>query len=184
MEVKRIEVVKKWFEPKLIRDIKIILGFANFYWQFIQGFSKIAAPLTLIQKTTILPEKSTPKRLRVIDNEVNRFDIDGSEEIAKKSEKFFKSWKSAKLRTKSSKIRNLSNFSTIKTEPTFLTSDSKTAFYHLWLAFIETLILWNFDTESHIRIETDALGYAIGRMLSQLIAGTSLNEIIIKTNLN
>ena len=31
MEAKRIEVVKKWPEPKLVWDIQVFLGFANFY---------------------------------------------------------------------------------------------------------------------------------------------------------
>ena len=35
IEVKRIEVVKEWPEPKLVRDIQVFLGFANFYGQFI-----------------------------------------------------------------------------------------------------------------------------------------------------
>ncbi len=35
-------------------------------------------------------------------------------------------------------------------------------------AFVEALILNHFDPERHIRIETDASGYAIGGILSQL----------------
>ena len=31
MEAQRIEVVKKWPEPKLVRDIQVFLGFATFY---------------------------------------------------------------------------------------------------------------------------------------------------------
>ena len=31
MEAKRIEMVKKWLEPKSVRDIQVFLGFANFY---------------------------------------------------------------------------------------------------------------------------------------------------------
>ena len=53
MEAKRIEVVRKWPEPKSVRDIQVFLGFANFYRQFIKGFSKIAAPLTSMLKTTM-----------------------------------------------------------------------------------------------------------------------------------
>ena len=52
MEEERIQAVKTWPEPKSIRDIQVFLGFANFYWRFIQGFSKIAAPLPSILKTT------------------------------------------------------------------------------------------------------------------------------------
>ena len=52
MEAERIEVVKDWPEPKSVRDIQVFLGFANFYQRFIQGFSRIAAPFTLMLKTT------------------------------------------------------------------------------------------------------------------------------------
>ena len=52
-------------------------------------------------KTTILLEKSTFKRLGIGDNKVNRFGVDGDEEITRKSrnlksKKLSKSQKSAK----------------------------------------------------------------------------------------
>ena len=37
-------------------------------------------------------------------------------------------------------------------------------------AFVEALILNHFDPKRHIQIETDALGYAIGGIFSQLIS--------------
>ena len=43
MEDERIEVVKNWPELKSVRNIQ---GFANFYRRFIQGFDRVAAPLT------------------------------------------------------------------------------------------------------------------------------------------
>ena len=52
MEDERIEAVKNWPEPKSVRDIQVFIGFANFYRQFIRGFSKIAVPLILMLKTT------------------------------------------------------------------------------------------------------------------------------------
>ena len=51
VEDERIEAVKNWSEQKSVRDIQVFLGFANFYWRFIQGFSKIAKPFTLMLKT-------------------------------------------------------------------------------------------------------------------------------------
>ena len=51
MEDKRIEAVKQWSEPQSVRDIQVFLGFTNFYQRFIQGFSRIAALLTLMLKT-------------------------------------------------------------------------------------------------------------------------------------
>ena len=52
MEDERIRVVEQWPEPKSVRDIQVFLRFANFYRRFIQGFSRIAAPLTSMLKTT------------------------------------------------------------------------------------------------------------------------------------
>ena len=56
-----------------------------------------------------------------------------------------------------------------KSELGFLTSRAKKAFTELRQAFIKTPILHHFDSERHIRVETDASGYAIGEVLSQLI---------------
>ena len=50
----------------------------------------------------------------------------------------------------------------------YLTPDAKRAFTQLRQAFNKAPILQHFDPECHIRIETDASGYAIGRVLSQL----------------
>ena len=51
---------------------------------------------------------------------------------------------------------------------TFLNSEAKLAFLQLRQAFTEAPILHHFDPERYIRIETDASGYAIGGILSQL----------------
>ena len=50
----------------------------------------------------------------------------------------------------------------------YLTPDARRAFTQLRQAFTEAPILRHFDPECHIRIETDASGYAIGGVLSQL----------------
>ena len=52
MEDEKIKAVEKWPEPESVQGIQVFLKFANFYRRFIQGFSRIAAPLTLILKTT------------------------------------------------------------------------------------------------------------------------------------
>ena len=48
----------------------MFIGFANFYWRFIQGFSRIAALLTFLLKTTKLSKELTPKAFRANDDEV------------------------------------------------------------------------------------------------------------------
>ena len=62
MEAKKIEVVKNWPKFKSVRDIQVFLGFANFYWQFIQGFNRISVLFTSMLKTTGLPDKPAPSR--------------------------------------------------------------------------------------------------------------------------
>ena len=47
----------------------MFIGFANFYWRFIQGFSKITAPLTSILKTSSQPA-SAPLATGVNNSEV------------------------------------------------------------------------------------------------------------------
>ena len=67
----RIKIVKNWLEPKSIQDIQVFIGFANFYQQFIQGFSKIAVSLTSMLKTIRLLDL-TLRELVANDNEVIR----------------------------------------------------------------------------------------------------------------
>ena len=137
MEAERIEVVKDWPKPKSVRDIQVFLGFANFYQRFIQGFSRIAAPLTSMLKTTGSPDKPAPSRNNGSrsassknddskpvsgrnngNGEVDRVGVGrNSVEHAKKSEKMSKFRKSSKLgklsksgkskSEKTSKSRNL-----------------------------------------------------------------------------
>ena len=65
------------------------------------------------------------------------------------------------------KARNLSK-SKKMVGSDFLTPGAKLAFTKLRQAFLKAPILHHFDPERHIRIETDASGYAIGGVLSQL----------------
>ena len=55
----------------------------------------------------------------------------------------------------------------------YLTPDAKRAFTQLRQAFTKAPIFQYFDPKCHIRIETDASGYAIGGVLSQLILDNS-----------
>ena len=59
IEAEKIEIVKDWLKLKSVYNIQVFLGFANFYWQFIQSFNRIAIPLTSILKTTRSPNKPT-----------------------------------------------------------------------------------------------------------------------------
>ena len=63
------------------------------------------------------------------------------------------------------KVQNLSK-SKKTVQSDFLTPKAKLAFAKLRQAFVKAPILHHFDLERHIRIETDASGYAIGGVLS------------------
>ena len=194
MEVEQIEIVKKWPKPKSVWDIQVFLDFTNFYWQFIQGFSRIAAPLTSMLKTAAPPERST---LEEVGDGEGGDDVDGVDgiEIAKKSgkskgqktsksQKLFRSgkFKGEKLK-KPPKSRNSPNFDTKDSGPNFLILEARSAFNHLRLTFTKASILWHFDPECHIRIKTNTLDYAIRGVLSQLTSGNSPDGVVTKANL-
>ena len=47
----KIDKVQDWPIPKCTRDVQSFIGFANYYRQFIRGFSGIAAPLTTLMSS-------------------------------------------------------------------------------------------------------------------------------------
>ena len=150
----------------------MFLRFANFYRQFIQRFSWIAAPLTLILKTlSIELAKSKNDRVgvggdsrvgrngsEIDESRMNNVEVDGGEvrdnKVRKKGRKTFKS-------------KNLSKFKKTVESDVF-TPGARLAFTKLRQAFVKAPILHHFDLERHIRIKTDISGYAISRVLSQL----------------
>ena len=70
------------------------------------------------------------------------------------------------------------------TKSSFLISNIKITFKCLQLAFIKASILQYFDLDYYIWIETNALGYVICSILSQLTFETNSNRVVIKTNFN
>ena len=120
------------------------------------------------------------------NGEVNGFG--GGVEHAKKpgklkGQKMFKSRKSSKSGKNSSKSGNSPNFSATESGPSLLTPKASSAFNCLWLAFTKAPILQYFDPKYHIRIETNASGYAISSVLNKLASGTSLEGVVTKANL-
>ena len=67
--------------------------------------------------------------------------------------------------TKNEKSKN-STYIGAMGEPIFLTPGVKSTFNQLRQAFIKAPILQNFDLKSHIGIETNTLGHAIGGLFS------------------
>ena len=160
IEDERIEVVKNWPKPKSVQDIPVFIGFTNFYRRFIRGFSRRAAPLISILKTT----RSSDLALR--DN-VNKVVLDGGDRNLFK----FKKSKNTKF--------GIQKHIGATGKPTFLTSGARKAFNQLRQVIIKAPILQHFDPECHIRIDIDALGYVIRRVLSQLTSDHLISDHLI-----
>ena len=171
MEEGRIEAVKAFVEPKSVRDIQMFFGFAKFYWRLIKGFSKIAAPLTSMLKTTAASPEGPPEAMSKVREETGNEVSDGDR--AKIGGVKPPGGKNSKNSTKvkdsvTSKVAKATSPRTAPEARSFLTPEARLAFTRLRLAFTEAPILHHFDPERYIRIETDASGYAIGGVLSQL----------------
>ncbi len=65
------------------------------------------------------------------------------------------------------------NFTKANSGTDFLTLRAKEAFIHLQKAITKALILKHFDPKRYIWIETNALGYAISEILSQMTSDHS-----------
>ena len=138
MENEKIKAVRNWPEPKSVWDIQVFIGFPNFYWRFIQGFSKIAALLTLMLKTTGLLD-SALRRLEANGDEVIRSDHD--DRNLSKSKK-----------SKNVKSEILMHIEAIR-KPMFLTFGARKAFNQLKQAFTKAPILQYFDPECLSRLK-------------------------------
>lgn len=46
VDPKKVQVVKEWPRPHNIKELRSFLGLANYFRKFIQGYSKLVAPLT------------------------------------------------------------------------------------------------------------------------------------------
>ena len=49
----KIELVKNWPRPASISEVQIFLGLAGYYRHFVEGFSKIAVPLTELTRKSM-----------------------------------------------------------------------------------------------------------------------------------
>lgn len=50
MDPEKVRAIREWPTPGSVKEIQSFLGFANFYRRFIEGYSKIAEPLTTATK--------------------------------------------------------------------------------------------------------------------------------------
>ena len=50
VDLEKVEVVMSWERPKSVFEIHGFLGLAGYYWRFIEGFSRLAAPMTRLTR--------------------------------------------------------------------------------------------------------------------------------------
>lgn len=50
MDAAKVQAVLDWLTPWPIRTLRDFLGLAGYYWKFVHGYDKIAAPLTALLK--------------------------------------------------------------------------------------------------------------------------------------
>ena len=59
MDPEKVSAIMEWEKPATIQDVQCFLGFANFYQQFIEGYSRICTPLFNLLKT-VKPDNPRP----------------------------------------------------------------------------------------------------------------------------
>ena len=105
MDPDRISAITEWPTPTDVHDIQVFLGFANFYRRFVDGFSRVVSPITI---------------------------------LLRKGQRFH--W----------------------------SSEAQSAFDELKRRFTSAPVLKHFDPDLPIRLHTDASGFAISGIVSQL----------------
>ena len=142
MKEERIDIVKNWPKPKSICNIQGFLGFANFYFCFIQGFNRIAAPLTSM---LMISPTSTTQKLRNLVDEFDGGDCDRNK--ARRASTSMKGPTGADYLSSDQVSYTVSNIvsNSAKNVSNYLTPDAKRAFDQLCKAFTEAPILQHFD---------------------------------------
>ena len=49
----KVEAVKSWLVPKNIGEVRSFLGLTGYYRRFVEGFSRIASPLTQLTRKNV-----------------------------------------------------------------------------------------------------------------------------------
>ena len=64
MDPRKVKDVHDWLSPTTVSQIQSILGLAGYYRRFIEGFSKIAKPMTeLLEKDRSLNGMRTVRKV-------------------------------------------------------------------------------------------------------------------------
>ena len=49
----KVDAIKQWDSPTCIQEVRLLIGFCNFYCRFIKDFSKIAGSLNTFTKKNV-----------------------------------------------------------------------------------------------------------------------------------
>jgi hypothetical protein len=50
MDPEKVEAIREWSAPRNVAEVRSFMGLAGYYRRFIAGFSKIAHPITSLQR--------------------------------------------------------------------------------------------------------------------------------------
>ena len=50
VDPEKIKAIEDWPVPKYVTDVRLFMGITSYYWRFIEGFLRIANPITSLQK--------------------------------------------------------------------------------------------------------------------------------------
>jgi len=54
MSQKKVEDIVNWPAPRNFKEVQRFIGFANFYWRFIQGFSSLMLPIQVLTHNGVM----------------------------------------------------------------------------------------------------------------------------------
>ena len=64
VDPQKIEAIVNWKPPMNVTKIRSFLGLAGYYWKFVEGFSKLADPLTKLTRGKVCMVKGMSAKLR------------------------------------------------------------------------------------------------------------------------
>jgi hypothetical protein len=50
VDLEKIEAIREWSTPKNVTEVRLFMDLTSYYRRFIEGFSKIAHPITSLQR--------------------------------------------------------------------------------------------------------------------------------------
>ena len=53
MDPEKVKAIEDWLIPKNAHEVRSFMGLAGYYRRFVEGFSKIAKPITTLQRKGI-----------------------------------------------------------------------------------------------------------------------------------